>query len=1172
MLTICTGRANADREAFMFARIGERLDALERGLERGSIAVIVPDQFTLQAERDAFDHLKRKGFMRLEIISLSGLGRRVLAETGRDARTPVGRTGRHMLLSVILKREARALEAFAGQEKQRAFIERMNDLLSELKLHNVSPADLEAMVRAEEQPILKRKLADVLRVYGAYEEMIRGKYLDSEDHLRVFADGIPRSDFVRDAEIWMYGFDYLTPRDLDIVQALIGRARGVHIALTGEIPPASGRDRELFRITERMIHGLRERAAAAGRPCALQDINGAGARPQTGAPVRPPAAAHIERELFSYPFEEYEGEAPELTFLAASNYYTEAESAAAEISRLIREEAYRYRDILVICNDMDARAAIIKRVFSEHGLPVFMDRRKSLLHNPVLEYIAALAEVTAGDWRVEDVCRLMKTGLSPVSREQCEMLEEYATEFRFRGKGPWIRDFERLSPYERADAVPDPVRAGGETDAGAADGGRKLAALNVARSLIAAHIQKFADMTAEDRGVRGRTEAFYLFLRDEARLPEKIEAGVASLRARGRHEYADELSQVWESVVGVFDQMVAVLEDAFLSREDYADMLAAGLASIEIGLLPSTQDQILVGTMQRTRAGRVKALFVLGANDGVLPAAGVRDGVLNEEERARVLGTRGDAADSVAVLRAAEEELAIYRNLSRPEARLWIGCAVSSPEGAELRPSPVFERLRRIFPKQPLKTDIRSRKDALEQVTTADGALGALTRALREAPGDRAPHPIWKAVYAHCRAHAPQETEMLEKGFGFSNGRAGIGRDYAGRLYGTDGTPSIRLSPSSLERYARCPFSHFISRGLQPRESRVVEIGARERGDLFHRVIMAFCKALTRADVRVCDADSAWMRLTASDCAECVDAVFASLREEAEAFGNGKPEQYRLERIRAIAGTAAWIVAEQVKAGSIETMYFEERFGEGGRFPPIVHRLDGARAISIEGRIDRLDVLRGGRAKIIDYKSGAERFDEEEARAGRSLQLMLYLAAVTGAGAPAEARGGEGIPAAPAPLKPAGAFYFRIARPQIDCAAWPGGEEALAERAERELRKRFRLDGVALDDQEVLRAIAGERIEEPHYENKRSNILPLRVCADKETGELRLVKSVPGTRGLLDEEAFARLRAEVAQRVRECCENLAEGVIDAHPARTDKASACAYCRYGGVCGYDAAFD
>jgi ATP-dependent helicase/nuclease subunit B len=801
----------------------------------------------------------------------------------------------------------------------------------------------------------------------------------------------------------------------------------------------------------------------------------------------------------------------------------------------------------------------------------------------VLEYIAALADVTASNWRLEDVCRLMKTGMSPVSREQCEMLEEYATEYRFRSKGSWCKDFERLSPYDRADAelLPPESAAAGDANAaggGLSRGGKKLADLNAARGLIAAHIQKFAEMTAADRGVRGRTEALYLFLRDEARLPARIEADVASLRARGRHEYADELSQVWESVIGVLDQMVAILADEPISRADYADLLAVGLASIEIGLLPSTTDQILVGTMQRTRAGRVKALFVLGANDGVLPAAGARDGILSDAERARVPGL-GAEADAAASLRVAEETLAIYRNLSRPECELHISYAVSNTEGGELKPSLIVERLRRIFPKQPLKKDIRSRGDALEQVTTAGGALGALILALRESAGERAVHPIWRAVYAYYRRQAPQEAAMLERGFFFTNSRDGIGRDYIGRLYGIAAARgasasglsaaaaaplSIRLSPSSLELYARCPFSHFVSYGLRPREPRVVEIGARERGDLFHRAIMAFSKALTQEGVRVSDPASAWMRLTAEACENLVDAAFASALEGMDAFGRDGPAQYRLARIRATVGTAAQIIAEQVKAGCIDEMYIEERFGEGGRFPPIVHSFDGG-AIRIEGRIDRLDVLRGGRAKIVDYKSGADRFDAEEARAGLRLQLMLYLEAAVGAPA------GPGGADAP-PLKPAGAFYFKIGEPRIDCASWPDEAEALAERAKQAIRKAFRLDGVVLDDQELLRAIAGERFAAPHYVNKRSNILPLRVNEDKDTGELRLVKGSAGARGLLDAEAFERLRLDVARKVREFCENLAAGAIDAKPARMGAASVCAYCRLNGVCGYDAAFD
>jgi ATP-dependent helicase/nuclease subunit B len=180
---------------------------------------------------------------------------------------------------------------------------------------------------------------------------------------------------------------------------------------------------------------------------------------------------------------------------------------------------------------------------------------------------------------------------------------------------------------------------------------------------------------------------------------------------------------------------------------------------------------------------------------------------------------------------------------------------------------------------------------------------------------------------------------------------------------------------------------------------------------------------------------------------------------------------------------------------------------------------------------------------------------------------MLYLEAVTGARGASETGDPDADPPGTPLLKPAGAFYFKVSEPRIDCTVWPDDGETVAERAERALRRSFRLDGVFPDDQEVLRAIAGETFEEPYYTNGRSEIIPVRVSTDKETGEILLVKSSHNARGLLDGESFARLRGDVAERVRACCEDLAGGLIDARPMRSGTASACTYCRYNGVCGY-----
>jgi ATP-dependent helicase/nuclease subunit B len=940
-------------------------------------------------------------------------------------------------------------------------------------------------------------------------------------------------------------------------------SRGVSVVLTAD--GAACRDNDIFRVTRRMAGKLRELAAETGKPCRVVGLGGPGGR-EAAVIDKPGVLTHVERELFSYPFKRFVGDAPELTLLRAANYYAEAESAAAEITRLIRDEGYRYRDILVACNDLETRGAVIKRVFSECGLPVFMDRRQSLLHNPVLEYIATLMDAVAGGWKTDDMLRLVKTGMSPVGPAQGEALEEYAREFRVRGKAGWTRTFDRVSPYERGGAA------------------RRLSEAEGARAALAGHVSRFAAMISEGRGAADRTKALYLFLRDEARLPQRLAGAVETLGAAGRREHAGELSQVWGQAVAVFDQIVAVLGDEPISRDDYAAMLAAGLEGIEIGMIPGSADQILVGTMQRTRAGRVKALFVLGANDGVLPASASRDSLLSEDERAAIF-ERGGEIGKLESLMAEEERLAIYRNMSRPRRRLWMSYSVSDTEGGELRPSLIFEKLKKIFPGAAVENDVCNRESPLDMVTAKESAMTHLAAALRElADGRRADAGVWAAVAGWFRVNAPHMLEPVEAGFMHSNRRGRIGRDYVRRLYSlaapgdlaapaaAGGAPGggqalVRLGPSALERYSRCPFSHFVSYGLRPRESRLFEIGPRERGDLLHKVMMLLSQELTTPGVAVSGEGSRWMGLTREECGRLVDGIFARLIDEAgvgeagfaEIFRQGRPEQYRARRIREAAKAAAWAAAEQVKAGAVEEMFFEERFGAGMKFPPISRVFEDGAEVRVEGQIDRLDVLRGGRAKIVDYKSGGERFDIDEARGGWRLQLLLYLIAVTD-------RRGDG-------LKPAGAFYFKISEPRVDCGAWASGECGPGSgKLEREMRKCFKLDGVALDDQDSLKAIAGEAFDGAHYYRGNSDIMPVRAVKDGATGEARLVKSHPSSKRLLGEGEFNRLMDDVERKALELCEALADGVIDAAPKRGKDASACKFCRYKAICAYDPAFE
>jgi ATP-dependent helicase/nuclease subunit B len=332
-----------------------------------------------------------------------------------------------------------------------------------------------------------------------------------------------------------------------------------------------------------------------------------------------------------------------------------------------------------------------------------------------------------------------------------------------------------------------------------------------------------------------------------------------------------------------------------------------------------------------------------------------------------------------------------------------------------------------------------------------------------------------------------------------------------------------------------------------------------------HKILLEYSKILSEGDVRITDNNSGWMRLTKLESDELVERLYniyanpAAISKDrtSKIIGNGNAERYRVLRIKNATKISAWTLAEHVKAGRIDRMLYEERFGRGRRFPAIVRGVEGA-DIVIEGQIDRVDIM-DGRAKIIDYKSGNEYFNIDEARNGWRLQLMLYLQAVTNIQDKNENY----------PLRPAGVFYFRIKEPQLDCGSWSDlGEGEMADRLSKEIRKSFRMDGLMLDDQEVLAAIAGTDWKGRHY-NKQgfSDIAPVKAKTDANESVI-LVKSHPGSMKLLNEEGFVNFQSEMRDKVDELCLALASGEIEAAPKRTKAATACDYCQYKGICCHE----
>ena len=1124
MLNIFYGRENLDKEKFIYDNIG------------GRALLVVPDQFTLEAERELIAHSGAKALMDVEVLSLSRLGYRLLEELGGSKRTFIDKYGRHMILSSIAAEEREKLQVFKGLEEKNSFIELVNNFISEMKQFNCGADELAEIARSvPDGSYTQRKLEDLYLLYSEYEAAIRGKYTDSEDYIDLFLGKISRSELVAGNHIWIYGFDSFAPKALSVIGELMQYAADVNLVLTYD-DKREARDADLFALAETVIRNfenLAERRSIEVRKRAI---------PKTYTAERADKIQFIEQELYALPARKYarggqstnpaEGGASEaaagtdsLTLVAAANLYNEAESAACYVLELGRDFGYRFSDIKVICNDQETRGPILKRVFKEYGIDLVSDTSKDILQSSIVQYITALMDVVVEKYRTDLVIKMLKSGFGDLTNDEITDLENYAIKYKIRGT-MWKRPFVR-----------------GESEYGA----EALVRMNAVREKALAFMPDLeAIFEAETCGEF--ISGLYGFLYEKVKLPEKIADLTVLQTEQGRPDLAEETAQIWGKVIGIFDQMSEIMGEQKFRAAAFRDLFEAGISQVEIGILPPTKDGLMMGTMQRTRTGEMKALVVVGANEGVLPNEKPGSGLFGSDEK-NLFKENGIELCKVDDVRFLEERMGIYRNLSKPRERLWISYSLSDAEGGPARPSGVFTKLAGLFGDTPVARDALNRQSDAELVGAGPAGLRHLTEALQAACEGRPLAPHWHEALAWFKQNKPEALEPIRAGIAFTNKQEDLGREMTAALYmgnigstreeALEPSPELSLSPSRLERYARCPFSHFVQYGLKPEERRTFEIAPREIGDIYHECLMEMSRHLTARGIAITDPASPWMTISREECRTFVEDVIAkksgTYREGILEAGN--EEKYRGRRITDICEKVCWAVIEQVRAGEILRSSFEVPFGRGRRIPPIPVNLGEGRTAYIEGKIDRVDYLPGERVKIIDYKTGNENFSVAEAEAGYRLQLMLYLEASL------ERR-----------MKPAGVFYFKISEPMVDASGAAIGPEEISDK----IQKSFKLNGVIVDDPNVIRNVAGDF-------SGISDVVPIRI--NKEG-----LISGTGKDNLLTDEEFESLREKVCEKVTDICKSLAGGGIAIHPMKTAATSACAYCRYKGICRFDTIFE
>jgi len=933
MLNIYYGTETTDKEKFIFDNI------------EGKTLLFVHDRFSLQAERDAFFYLKKDSLMDLIVVDFSTIGHKVVRELGGRKPPLIDKYGSQMLMTKVLSRVDKDLNVYRGSGWRSSFIEKVYNVISDIKKHGVTPEDLANVIgRLDDNTYLKYKLEDINKIYEGYQELIEDKYLDTEDYILFYGEKILNSPMVKGSEIWIYGFETFTPKDILIIERLIKAARKVNIVMSYE------EDNDVFRIAKHTIDKLVKMAEDLNEEVVVSRLDGE------------------EKKDIS------------VTLASTSNPYAEAERAAAFILSLVRERGYKYGDIAVVCNDVEERGNILRRTFTRWGIPIFMDGKRTVMHHPAVGCMLAVMEIVSKGYRTESVMRMIKSGLMGFEQESCDKLENYVNSFKIRGN-MWTSDFKKTgNRYTEEEMVE----------------------LNRLRQAIVDTVEKAGDAIGRYNTAVEKIKGLYRFLDSDFGMPERIEKLIAKQETAGFAEGAAEAAQSWSTICNIMDQIVEILGDEKVSNEELLKLMTIGMERMEIGLVPVSSDRVIIGSLKTTRFSRVKALLIVGANAGILPMEVMEEGLISDREKAILEDLDMELSKRNTVIRA-EEMLAIHRALHIPEEHLYISCALSGENGEPQRASEVFEKVRDHLAEEgkcEVLGDLDASEDIFDMVTSRQGTLEYLTDAIRKYSDGDDIDEGWLQIIKWYEENQPEELERVKFGMLFDNRAEAVGEKFSDALYRGD-RDKLTVSASRLEKYSNCPFAHFVMYGLRAETPVVYEMGAREIGDIYHYCLMTLSKKLTPAEgsgMAVNDPESPWMTLTEEQCRqEVADIINGDMEGFREGLlGSGKAEKYRTDRVIDICSDVAWSMVKQVRKGNIRSMYFEQPFGNGSMLPPV--KVDaGSQEVLIQGKIDRLDVFHEDAVRIVDYKTGSDTVDVEHIRGGYKLQLMVYLkAAVEG--------------------------------------------------------------------------------------------------------------------------------------------------------------------------------
>lgn len=1071
--------------------------------------VIVPEQFSLEMQRSIVKQHPKHGFFNIDVLSFFRLAYRVFDECRYRPDDILEDLGVSMVLRKILSEHQDEFPFFKKSMKKAGFLDELKSMLMEFICYDVHQDQLDACSeQIQNHPVLREKCTELSKIFDYFEKSIDGKYMVMEQILDVLCRFVPDSHMLSDAVFYFDGFTGFTPIQLHFLEELLPRAAQINVTVT--IPCDTCMTEEL----PDLFHFSKKTVRSLLLICK-----------ETGIPPESPVMldqeraprfqenvelGFLERHIFRGTPEVFEEKPKKIHVTVCSDPEQESEYILHQVEKMVRTEGFRYRDFAVITGDLAVYESAFERKAGILNIPLFVDTKKKMSYHPAVETLRALLYLVEKDYSYSSVFRYLKSGMTDLLDQEVDELENYVLAAGVRGYSMWKQPFRRRMKEKTEE---------------------ETAQLEKLRIQFMEETEAFFVIWKDKKKtVQERMTALYEEL-CRLKYPQKLEAMADKAGESEDYVREKECREMFALFVELFEKIVAIFGEEYLAAGELAEIIDAGLDSLGLGVLPISMDQLILGDLKRTRLSDIKVLFLAGVNEGCLPPAVEERGILTDDEK-EILKKGGITLANNQEERCLEDEFYMYLAFSRPSEELFFSYSALGRDGKSMRPSSVLQEVCGLYPALPVRyypeEETRyyfNEEDSLESlmrvlvVCLENGSLDAVTKT-----SDRLLLGYWMS-----EEHRREKVFRILSERNRRGGKGPLSRELMTALFGTE----LRGSVTKLERYAACPYQYFCIYGMELSEREEYAVRPMDIGNLFHRALEYYSNCVKESVY-------SWKNIPEEASEKFMnEAVQAALDENVrDVLNSTARNQYKIHTVERILRRTVQVLRRHLKNSELEPDRFEMRFGKLQNLESTVIPLRHGNQMYLEGVIDRVDILEEEDTvlmRIIDYKSGVQEFDMNDLYYGLQMQLVIYMNAAK------ETYEKE----TKKEVIPAGLYYYHLKDPIIKAQ---NADES------KQLRE-FRMSGYTNEEPTIL-----EKIEQ-----NETNFVSTSVRLTKAGTPY---KNSP----VLETADFSVLGKYVRQKAEGIGEQIYEGHMEAAPYRKDKSTACDYCPYLSVCGFDSSMD